>query len=98
MWVTVLDVLQWPGAIVCGYLLGKAARGRGVSGWLAYGAALSMGAVVGIVFGWLAQEHGQIWKGYLIWATWSAFGIVQGCWIEPRSVSLTTLDLSDKQR
>jgi hypothetical protein len=98
MWVTVLDVLQWPGAVVCGYLLGKAARGRGISGWLAYGAALSIGAVVGLVSAWLAQEREQIWKGFVIWAAWSAFGVVQGRWVEPRPASLTTLDLSGKER
>jgi ABC-type uncharacterized transport system permease subunit len=98
MWVTVVDVLQWPGAVVCGYLLGKAARGRGVSAWLAYGAALSIGAVLGLVFAWLAQEREQVWKGYLIWVAWSAFGIVQGSWVEPRPASLTSLHLSGKER
>jgi hypothetical protein len=34
----------------------------------------------------------------VIWAAWSAFGVVQGRWVEPRSASLTTLDLSDKRR
>jgi hypothetical protein len=98
MWVTVLDVLQWPAAIVCGYLLGKSARGHGVSGWLAYGAALSMGVVVGLVCACLAQDPEQIWKGFLIWSAWSAFGVVQGCWVEPRPASLTSLDLSGKRR
>jgi len=36
---------------------------RGISGWLAYGAALSIGAVVGLVSAWLAQELNRSGRG-----------------------------------
>ena len=98
MWVTVLHVLQWPAAIFCGYLLGKAARGRGVSVWLAYGATLAVGAAIGLVSAGLVEAREQVWKGFLIWAAWSAFGIVQGWFMERRPGSLTTFGLSGKNQ
>jgi hypothetical protein len=98
MWVTVFDVLQWPAAILCGYVLGKAARARGASVWLAYGAALVLGAAIGLAHAWLAEAPAHAWKGFLIWAAWSAFGTVQGWFMERRPGSLTTLDLSGKNQ
>jgi len=98
MWVTVVDVLQWPAAILCGYLLGKAAHARGASVWRAYGATLALGAAIGLAFAGLAEAPAHAWKGFLIWAAWSAFGTVQGWSSERRPGSLTTLDLSGKNQ
>jgi hypothetical protein len=96
MWLTVLHVLQWPAAILCGYLLGKAARARGLSVWLAYGVTLAIGAAIGLACAGLAEAREHPWNGFLIWSAWSAFGVVQGWFGERRPGSLTTLNLSGK--
>ena len=98
MWVTVLHVLEWPGAIFCGFAIGRVARGLGLPVWLAYGAALAVGAAITLAGAALAGSQAQLWHGYPIWAAWAAFGIVQGRGNVRRSGTITTLNLSGKPR
>ena len=75
---TVLQALQWPVAIACGYAMGKAARSRGLSVWLAYGIALGAGLTTGLMCAAFTPSHERPWEGFLVWAAWSAFGTVHG--------------------
>ena len=98
MWVTVLHVLEWPAAIFCGYAIGKVARGLRLPLWLAYCLALAIGALISVASSALAPPRQETWQGILIWASWAAFGIVQGSRAERPAHSLTTLNLSGKNR
>ena len=98
MWVTVLHVLEWPGAIFCGYAAAKIARGLRVPLWLAYCLALAIGFLISLGSSALAPPRQETWQGFLIWASWAAFGIVQGSRVERPPHPLTTLNLSGKNR
>jgi hypothetical protein len=99
--MTVLHAVQWPLAFVCGLLAGVIARRRKLSGVETYALALIPGAaiyVVSALFGPAATPRDQQpWLGLLIWATWSACGVIAGAGHVPGGKSrITTLNLSGK--
>lgn len=100
MWVTLLHVLEWPLAIICGYAIAKTARARGLPVWLAYGATLTIGVAIGFLCSLLPAGNERPWRGLMIWAAWSAFGTVQGSRRERDTAAgpLTLLKLSDRNR
>lgn len=72
-----------------------------MSGVEAYALALIPGVVIYIaleVFGPAkTPRHQQPWLGLLVWAAWSAFGVIAGASHAPRR-KITTLNLSGNDR
>ena len=99
--MTVLHAIQWPLACVCGLLAGLFARKRKLSGVEAYalalvpGVAIYLGSAIFSPAG-MPRQH-QPWLGLLIWAAWSAFGVIAGL-THVRKRKITTLDLSGGSR
>jgi hypothetical protein len=97
--LTVLHAIQWPLAFVCGLLAGLLVRRRRLSAVEAYALALVPGALIYIasaLFGPARMPRGQQpWTGLLIWAAWSAFGVIVGTTHVPKS-KITRLNLSGK--
>ncbi|HEY1203316.1 MAG: hypothetical protein ABSH46_03925 [Bryobacteraceae bacterium] len=99
--MTVLHAVQWPLACLCGVLAGLIARRRKLSGVEAYALALVPGVLIYIaseVFGPARTPRDQQpWLGLLIWAAWSAFGVIAGS-SHVRKRRITTLNLSGNDR
>jgi hypothetical protein len=97
----VLHAIQWPLACLWGWLAGVIARRRKLSWVEAYALALLPGAIICIALMLLgpgnAPRDEQPWQGLLIWAAWSAFGVLAGSHHVPRR-KITTLNLSGKDR
>ena len=97
--LTVLHAVQWPLAFICGLLAGLIARRRKLSGVEAYALALVPGVLIYIasaLFGPARMPRDQQpWLGLLIWAAWSAFGVIVGV-SHVRKSKITTLNLSGK--
>ena len=97
--LTVLHAVQWPLAFVCGLMTGLMVRRRKLSAVEAYALALVPGVLIYIasaLFGPASVPRDQQpWLGLLIWAAWSAFGIIVGTSHAPKS-KITTLNLSGK--
>jgi hypothetical protein len=70
MSVTVLHVIEWPAAILFGYAAARFARLRGLTVWVACGAALAAGVLVNLICAWVAAEREHPWTWLLIWAAW----------------------------
>ncbi len=99
--MTVLHALQWPLACACGLVAGWIARRRKMSWVEAYALALIPGVLIYAASELLApatipREH-QPWLGLLIWAAWSAFGVIAGLH-HVRKRKITTLKLSGHDR
>ena len=97
--LTVLHAVQWPLAFVCGLMGGLLVRRRRLSTVEAYALALVPGVLIYIasaLFGpaSVPGDH-QPWMGLLIWAAWSAFGVIVGS-SHVRKSKITTLNLSGK--
>jgi hypothetical protein len=99
--MTVLHAIQWPLACICGWLASVIARKRNLSGVEAYALALAPGVAIFIALALLGPAHAprdeQPWQGLLIWAAWSAFGVIAALGRAPKR-KITTLDLSGKDR
>ena len=97
--LTVLHAVQWPLACICGLLAGIVARRRKLTGVEAYALALVPGVLIYIasaLFGPARMPPDQQpWMGLLIWAAWSAFGVIAGA-THVRKSKITTLNLSGK--
>ena len=78
MWVTVFHMIEWPVAVACGYAAARLASARGASIWLAYVGVLAAGVGLNLLGGLPDAPSPHPWGGFLIWASWSAFGAVQG--------------------
>jgi hypothetical protein len=80
--MTVLHAVQWPLACICGLLASLVGRRRKLSGVEAYALALVPGVSIYIASALLGPaktpRDQQPWLGLLIWAAWSAFGVIAG--------------------
>jgi hypothetical protein len=96
-----LHAVQWPLAFICGLLAGALARRRRLTGVEAYALALIPGVLIyGLseLFGPAATPRDrQPWLGLLIWAAWSAFGVIAAAG-RVRKRRITTLNLSGNDR
>jgi len=97
--LTVLHAVQWPLAFICGLLAGLLVRRRKLSVVEAYALALVPGVLIYIVSALFGPSRmprdQQPWLGLLIWAAWSAFGVIVGTSRAPKS-KIATLNLSGK--
>ncbi|MGD0013974.1 MAG: hypothetical protein ABSD56_06070 [Bryobacteraceae bacterium] len=100
--VTLLHVLHVPLALVCGWTFGVLVRKRRLAFWQAYALALAPGVLLALGTAVLRTgvipRNEQPWQGLLLWATWSALGVLQGWKYQRRAKPLTTLGLSERQR
>ena len=99
--ITVLHAVQWPLACLCGLFASAIGRRRKLSGVEAYALALIPGVLIYIASQIFAPARmprdQQPWLGLLIWAAWSAFGVIAGASHAPRR-KITTLNLSGNDR
>lgn len=100
MWITIIHVLEVPGAVLIGYGLGRAARKGRFSRWQALLYALIPGLLIALVSALLhaaPPRNQKPWQGLLLWAAWSGFGVIQGWRGDRRPKQLTTMNLSGKE-
>jgi hypothetical protein len=99
--MTVLHAIQWPLACICGWIASGIARRRKLSGVEAYALALVPGVLIFIASVLWGPAHvtrdEQPWQGLIIWAAWSAFGVIAALGRVPKR-KITTLNLSGKER
>jgi hypothetical protein len=97
--LTVLHAVQWPLAFVCGLMAGLIVRRRKLTAVEAYALALVPGVLIYLVSALFGPARmppdQQPWMGLLIWATWSAVGVIVGT-THVRKSKITTLNLSGK--
>jgi cytochrome bd-type quinol oxidase subunit 2 len=100
--MTALHALQAPVAVVFAWWLGTLVRKHRLGKWQAYAAALAPGVLIALAaalfYPGVLPRNEQPWQGLLIWATWSALGLLNGWKWRRRPRSMTTLGLSDNGR
>ncbi len=99
--LTVLHAVEWPIACAWGLVAGSIARKRKLSGVEAYALALVPGVLIYVVVALFGParmpREQQPWLGLLLWAAWSAFGVI-ACMSHVSKRKITTLNLSGNDR